>query len=65
MFRRVRESRAHLRKYMKDLKIKSPEILFSLHYDRLYVDHKCYVWSDVQRRVVQYYPVSSNCSISD
>ena len=37
--------------------MKSPEIIFSLHYDRLYVDHKCYVWSDVQRKVVQYYPV--------
>jgi len=56
MSRRVRESRCHLRKFMKDLKSKSPGLIFSLQYDRLYVEHKCFVWSDVQRKVVQYYP---------
>ena len=56
--RRVRESRQELRKYMREVKKNCPSSVCNLQYDKLYVNHRCYVWSDVQARVVQYSPVS-------
>ena len=55
--RRVRESRLELRKFMRELKKNNPSAVCSLQYDKLYVNHKCYVWSDVQGRVVEFTPV--------
>lgn len=54
--RRVRESRQELRKYMREVKKNCPSSVCNLQYDKLYVNHRCYVWSDVQARVVQYSP---------
>ena len=58
--RRIRESRQELRKYMREVKKNCPSSVCNLQYDKLYVNHRCYVWSDTQGRVVQYSPVSLN-----
>ena len=43
---------------MREVKKNCPSSVCNLQYDKLYVNHRCYVWSDVQARVVQYSPVS-------
>ena len=43
---------------MREVKKNCPSSVCNLQYDKLYVNHRCYVWSDVQGRVVQYSPVS-------
>ena len=58
LLRRVRESRVELRKFQREVKKHSPSSICSLQYDKLYVNHRCYVWSDIQGRVVEYTPVS-------
>ena len=70
--RKVRESRQELRKYMREVKKNTPSVVCQLQYDKLYVNHRCYVWSDVQGRVVPFSPVShfvalkmSNLTISN
>ena len=57
LVRRVRESRLELRKFLRELKKNNPSAVCSLQYDKLYVNHRCYVWSDVQGRVVEFTPV--------
>ena len=56
--RKVRESRQELRKYMREVKRGNPSVVCNLQYDKLYVNHRCFVWSDVQGRVVPYTPVT-------
>ena len=56
-FRRVRESRAELRKFLRDVKRQNPAANTVLQYDKLFVNHRCYVFSDIQGKVVEYSPV--------
>jgi len=51
--KRTRESRQELRKFMRNIKKSNPERGCFLEYDRLYVDHKCYIWNDVLGQVVE------------
>ena len=46
---------------MREVKKNCPSSVCNLQYDKLYVNHRCYVWSDTQGRVVQYSPVSNRC----
>lgn len=43
---------------MREVKKNTPSVVCQLQYDKLYVNHRCYVWSDVQGRVVPFSPVS-------
>ena len=54
MLRRVRESRTELRKFMRDLKKNNPAATCHLQYDKLFVNHRCYVWSEGQGKVVEF-----------
>ena len=54
LVRRVRESRLELRKFLRELKKNNPSAVCTLQYDKLYVNHRCYVWSEVQGRVVEF-----------
>lgn len=56
-FRRVREGRAELRKFLRDVKRQNPAANTVLQYDKLFVNHRCYVFSDIQGKVVEYSPV--------
>ena len=53
----MRESRTELRKFMRDVKKQNPAANVNLQYDKLFVNHRCYVWSDIQGKVVEYSPV--------
>ena len=57
IFRRVREGRAELRKFLRDVKRQNPAANTVLQYDKLFVNHRCYVFSDIQGKVVEYSPV--------
>ena len=48
---RTRESRQELRKFMRNIRRANPERGCFLEYDRLYVDHKCYIWNDILGQV--------------
>ena len=54
--RRVRESRTELRKFMREVKKQNPAANVTLQYDKLFVNHRCYVWSDMQGQVVEHIP---------
>ena len=54
MSRRVREARTELRKFMRDLKKTNPAATCHLQYDKLFVNHRCYVWSEAQAKVVEF-----------
>ena len=58
-FRRVREGRAELRKFLRDVKRQNPAANTVLQYDKLFVNHRCYVFSDIQGKVVEYSPVAT------
>ena len=53
----MRESRQELRKYQREVKKNNPSAVCQLQYDKLFVNHRCYVWSDLQGRVVPHNPV--------
>ena len=57
-FRRVRESRNELRKFMRDVKRQNPAANVVLQYDKLFVNHRCYIWNDIQGQVIEHTPVS-------
>ena len=42
---------------MRDVKKQNPAANVNLQYDKLFVNHRCYVWSDIQGKVVEYSPV--------
>ena len=63
--RRVRESRTELRKFMRDVKKQNPAANILLQYDKLFVNHRCYVWSDFQGKVVEYTPVNRKLKCRD
>ena len=54
MSRRVREARTELRKFMRDLKKSNPAATCHVQYDKLFVNHRCYVWSESQAKVVEF-----------
>ena len=54
MSRRVREARTELRKFMRELKKTNPAATCHVQYDKLFVNHRCYVWSESQARVVEF-----------
>ena len=41
-----------LRNFLRDLKTKNPEVRYHLAYDKLYVEDKCFVWSESLGKVV-------------
>ena len=45
--KRTREARAELRKFMRQVKRQNPERSCFLEYDKLYVDHRPFVWNEV------------------
>ena len=45
--KRTRESRQELRKFMRNIKKRTPERHCVLEYDKLFIDHKVYVWNEV------------------
>ena len=49
--KRTRESRQELRKFMRNVKRTAPEKLCFLQYDRLFVDHKIFVWNEIAGQV--------------
>ena len=50
---------------MREVKRGNPSVVTNLQYDKLYVNHRCFVWSDVQGRVVPYTPVTRLAVFSD
>ena len=54
MSRRVREARTELRKFMRELKKTNPAATCHIQYDKLFVNHRCYVWSESQAKVVEF-----------
>ena len=44
--------RVELRNFLRDLKTKNPDIRYNLAYDKLYVEDKCFQWSESLRKVV-------------
>lgn len=55
----MRESRTELRRFMREMKKNNPNLICYLQYDKLFVDNKCYVWNDLQAKVVEHFPVKS------
>ena len=53
MTRQTKDKRNELRNFMRDLKRKNPSTKYYLAYDRLYVEDKCYVWSDAEKQVIE------------
>ena len=49
--KRTRESRQELRKFMRSIKKRNPERYCVLEYDKLFVDHKVFVWNEVVGQV--------------
>ena len=48
MNRKTRESRSELRRFMRNIKRANPSVNCVLQYDKLVVDHKIFVWNDIQ-----------------
>ena len=48
---------------MREVKKNTPSVVVNLQYDKLYVNHRCFVWSDVQGRVVPFSPVRFNINL--
>ena len=51
--RKTRDARQELRKYMREVRKHSPEKKCKLGYDKLEVDNKIFVYSEVEGRVVE------------
>ena len=49
-----------LRNFLRDLKTKNPEVRYHLAYDKLYVEDKCFVWSESLGKVVMSTPGDIN-----
>ena len=49
---RTRESKTHLRRFMRTIKMNNPEADCALHYDLLYVDDIVYAWDEKMAKVV-------------
>ena len=52
--RRVRESRQELRKFLREVKRANPAAVCSLQYDKLIVNHRCYVYNAAEGKVVEH-----------
>ena len=55
--KRTREARAELRKFMRQVKRQNPERSCFLEYDKLYVDHRPFVWNEV---LAHFFPLLSH-----
>ena len=53
MNRRTKESKTHLRRFMRTMKMNNPEADCALHYDLLYVDDSVYAWDEKKSKVVK------------
>ena len=53
MNKKTRDSRLELRRYMRAVKRNNPGANCSLHYDKLYVDNKVFVYNDMQGKVIE------------
>jgi len=51
--KRIRESRAELRKYMRKVKRADPNAACHIQHDKLYVNNRIFVWNDLQGKVVE------------
>ena len=52
MNKKTRESRAELRRFMRNIKRANPSLNCVLQYDKLLVDKKIFVWNDIQVSLV-------------
>ena len=52
MNKKTRESRAELRRFMRNIKRANPSLNCMLQYDKLLVDKKIFVWNDIQVSLV-------------
>ena len=43
---------------MRDVKRQNPAANVVLQYDKLFVNHRCYIWNDIQGQVIEHTPVS-------
>ena len=50
----MREARTELRKFMRELKRTNPAATCHMQYDKLFVNHRCYVWSEQQGKVAEF-----------
>ena len=50
--KQTRDKRSELRNFLRDLKVKKPGLRYNLAYDKLYVEEKCFQWSEAERKVV-------------
>jgi phage shock protein A len=53
MNKKTRDSRVELRRFMRAVKRNNPGASCVLHYDKLYVDNKVFVYNDVQGKVIE------------
>ena len=53
MNKKTRDSRAELRRFIRAVKRNNPGANCVLHYDKLYVDSKVFVYNDVQGKVIE------------
>ena len=65
MSRRVRECRAELRKFMREVKKGNPAASVCLQYDKLYVDGKCFVWNDHRAKVDYIYKKITSYKVTE
>ena len=49
--------RQELRRFMRQVKRQNPEKTCFLEYDKLYVDHKPYVWNEVNSNIIAIYDI--------
>merc|ERR1712106_178297 len=49
----VREQRAHLAKFMKNMKKSNPDAYCFIHYDKLYIDNRLYVFDKEKQEVIE------------
>ena len=53
MNKKTRDSRVELRRFIRAVKRNNPGANCVLHYDKLYVDSKVFVYNDVQGKVIE------------
>ena len=53
MNKKTRDSRMELRRFMRAVKRNNPGANYVLHYDKLYVDNKVFVYNDIKGKVIE------------
>ena len=52
LFRKARDSRTELRRFLREVKMKDPQAVCKLEYDRLKVNGRSFVWSEEIQAIV-------------